>query len=76
MGAIGVAVGIILFLVLVGAIFWGGQQILSALSPYIAEPFMTIIRVVGVILLIIVAVLVLIALLDMVGIHVRMPSFR
>jgi len=67
---IGTVIGLILLLVLLGALFWGGQQLI-ALVP-MSEPFRTIVHVLIVILMVVIAIYVVIVLLGLVGIHVPM----
>jgi hypothetical protein len=69
---IGTIIGLILLLVFLGVLFWGGQQLL-ALVP-MSEPFSTIIRVLIAILMVVIVIYVLIVLLGMAGIHVPMLS--
>ena len=73
MALIGTVIGIVLLLVIVGVILWGGQQLL-ALAP-MPEWLRTIIYVFGVILLVIIAVVCVAALLQAVGVPVRFPTF-
>jgi len=65
---IGPLVGIIFALIILGALWWGVQQ-LMALVP-IAEPFRTIIYVVCVIIMVLVVLWVIPVLLGMAGVHV------
>lgn len=64
--------GLILLLVILGVIFWGVQEILAKVP--IAEPFLTIIRVVLVVVSVIIAVYIIIWLLGLAGLHVAMPA--
>lgn len=73
MSLIGTLIGIVLLLVVVGALLWGGQRLL-ALAP-MPEWLRTIIYVLGVIVLVIVAVICVAALLQAVGVPVRFPTF-
>jgi hypothetical protein len=68
---IGALIGLILLCVVLGALFWGGQQLL-ALVP-MAEPFATIVRVLLVLILVFIVVYAIRILLGYAGIHV--PSF-
>ena len=74
MALIGTLIGIVLLLVIVGVLLWGGQQLL-ALVP-MPEWLRTIIFVLGVIVRVVVAVMCVASLLAAIGIPVRMPSFR
>ena len=67
---IGSIIALILLLVFLGALFWGGQQLI-ALVP-MAEPFRTILRVLIVILMVVIVIYVITVLLGMAGIHVPM----
>lgn len=71
MNLIAALVGLILFLVIVGVLFWAVEQILAVLP--LAEPWRTIIRVIIVVIGVIIAVFVLIWLLGLVGFHVALP---
>ena len=67
---IGTVIGLIFLMVILGVVWWGGQQLL-ALIP-MGEPFRTIVRILFVVLLVIVVLYVLIVLLGLAGIHVPM----
>ncbi len=67
---LGTVIGLIFLCVILGAIYWGVQQLL-ALVP-LAEPFATIVRVLMVVLLVIIVIWVIAQLLGMAGIHVPM----
>jgi hypothetical protein len=69
---IGTVIGLIFVLIILGAVWWGAQQLL-ALIP-LGEPFTTIIRVLMAIITVIIVVWVLIVLLGIAGIHVNMPK--
>lgn len=71
---IGTLLGIVLALVILGAIWWGAQQLL-ALIP-MAEPFATIVRVVIVLIGVFVVVWVLVQLLTAAGFAPRFGSLR
>jgi hypothetical protein len=74
MHSIGVIVGIILVLIFLGVLFWAGKQIFALISPYVGEPFMTLIRIAFVILLVCICIWVVVELLSLGGIVV--PFFR
>jgi hypothetical protein len=65
---IGTIVGLIFLCIILGVVWWAGQQLL-ALVP-MAEPFATIVRVLMIVILVIVVLYVFAVLLGMVGIHV------
>jgi hypothetical protein len=67
---IGTVIGLLLLLVFLGVLFWGGQQLI-ALVP-MSEPFTTIVRVLIAILMVVIVIYVIIVLLGMAGIHVPM----
>lgn len=71
MSIIGALLGLILFLVIVGVVFWAIQRVI-ALIP-LAEPFATLVNVALVLIGVAVAILVLIWLLNLAGVHVVMP---
>lgn len=73
MNLIAALLGLILFLVIIGVLFWGLQRIIAVLP--IAEPFTTIIYVILVVIGVIIAVYVIIWLLNMAGVHVALPHF-
>lgn len=66
---IGTLIGLIFLCVILGVVWWAGQQLL-ALMP-IAEPFRTIIRILFVVILVIIVIYVAQILLGMAGIHVN-----
>lgn len=65
---IGTLIGVIFALIILGVIWWGVQT-LMALIP-IAEPFRTIIYVLGVVIMVLIVLYVVAMLLSMAGIHV------
>jgi hypothetical protein len=69
---IGSIVGLIFLCVILGVIWWAGQQLL-ALMP-LAEPFATIVRILLVVILVVIVLYVLTMLLGMAGIHVPWPN--
>ena len=70
MHGIGVVIGIILILVILGVLFWAGQQIMALVAPYVGEPFTTLIRIAFVILLVMICIWVVVQLLGLAGIGV------
>ena len=73
---IGTLIGLIFLCVLLGVIWWAAMQLWPLIAQYIAEPFLTIIRILFVLILVAVVVYVLIALLQAAGIHVNTFGFR
>ena len=67
-------IGLIFLLIILGVIVWAGQQLL-ALIP-LGEPFATIVRILGVVLVVIIVVYVMIILLQIAGINVKIPSMN
>jgi hypothetical protein len=65
---LGSLIGLILLCIILGAVFWGAQQLL-ALVP-LAEPFATIVRVLMVILLVVIVIYAIVTLLGFAGINV------
>ena len=61
---IGTLISLIIYLIIVGILWWAGNAVLQILSPYIGEPFMSIIRV---ILIVILALILISVLLQLVG---------
>lgn len=74
MSAIGTIIGVILTLIVLGVLFWAGQQILNLIKPYVGEPFWTLIRIALVLLLLFIVIWALVTLVGLAGIHV--PWFR
>jgi hypothetical protein len=70
---IGLLIGIILALVIIGVIWWGVLQLLPLVTRYLAEPFITIIRVLVAIIMVLIVVWVIVALLGIAGVHVPNP---
>ena len=71
---IGVVLGLILVCLILGVIFWAGQQLLPLIP--LGEPFRTILRVLLVVLVAVIVIWIFIQILDMSGFHVWMPSGR
>ena len=67
---IGAVIGLILAMILLGVLLWGGKR-LVALIP-LEEPFQTIVYVLFVLLTVIIVLWVIIQLLAFAGIHVPM----
>lgn len=71
---IGTVIGLILFCVFIGAVWWAAQQLLALIT--LAEPFATIVRVLMVLLLVVVVLYVISVLLGMGGVHVNTFGLR
>jgi hypothetical protein len=71
---IGTLIGLVLVLVVIGAIYWGIQQLLPLIP--LAEPFHTIIRVILVVILVLIIVWIVTVLLGVAGIHVNTFGFK
>lgn len=61
---IGTLISLVIWLVIVGILWWAGNAVLGILAPYIGEPFMSIIRV---ILIVILALILISVLLQLIG---------
>lgn len=74
---IGALISLLIYLLILGIIWWAVTSILSLLAPYIAEPFMGIIRI---ILIVILALILISVLLQLVGVggHIglNLPMLR
>ena len=68
-------VGLIVSLIIVGIIWWGGNEILKIISPYLAAPVQTLIRIILIVIICVILILVLIELAQIAGIP-RLPLFR
>lgn len=66
---------LLIYLVIAGIIWWAGNAILAKLSPWIAEPFKTLIQIV---LIIFVAAILIGAVLQLAGggNHLGLPMLR
>lgn len=72
----GTIIGLIFLCIIVGLAWWAGQQLLALILPYVAEPFITFIRILLVVLLVVIVLCAISALLGMAGIHVSVPFLR
>ncbi len=74
---IGALISLLIYLLILGIIWWAVTSILALLAPYIAEPFMGIIRI---ILIVILALILISVLLQLVGfgghIGLNLPMLR
>lgn len=71
---IGALIGFIIVLILAGFAYWALQQLLAIVSPYIAEPFATLVRIVLIFILILIVIWAIVYLLGMIGVSV--PVFN
>ncbi len=62
---IGTLISLLVYLLVLGIVWWAVNAILGLLAPYVAEPFMGIIRV---ILIVILALILISVLLQVVGV--------
>ena len=74
---IGTLISLVIYLIIVGILWWAGNAILGIMAPYIGEPFMSIIRV---ILIVILALILISVLLQLVGaggsLGLHLPMYR
>lgn len=74
---IGTLISLLVYLLILGIIWWAATQILGILAPYVGEPFMSIIRV---ILILILALILISVLLQIVGagshIGIHLPMLK
>lgn len=67
----------LVWLLVVGILWWGVNQILAILAPYVAEPFFSVIRIVMIIIL---CLLLISAILQLVGmatpIGIKLPTLK
>lgn len=74
---IGALVSLLIYLLILGIVWWAVNAILGLLAPYIAEPFMGIIRVILIVILALILISVLLQLLGVGGnIGLNMPMLR
>jgi divalent metal cation (Fe/Co/Zn/Cd) transporter len=71
MGLIGAAIGLLLFIIIIGVLWYCVQRLL-ALIP-LPEPFRTIVDVILILVVAFIVIAVVIWLLGIVGVHVNMP---
>jgi hypothetical protein len=67
---IGTVIGLIIMCIILGVVVWAGMQLLALVTPYIGEPFATILRILCVVLLVFIVIWVFLQLLGLAGIHV------
>jgi hypothetical protein len=71
---LGSLVGLIFLIIIVGFVWWAVVgQLFPMLQPYIAEPFMTFIRIILAFILLCVILYVIAVMLGFAGIHVGGP---
>lgn len=71
---IGTVIGLILLVIVLGFLWWAGQELLKLIP--LAEPFATILRILLVLLLVVIVIYVFIQLVGLAGIHVPTPLGR
>ncbi len=70
---IGGLINLLIYLVVLGIFWWALNAILNLLAPYIAEPFMSVIRIILILVLVLILLSVLLSILGMgtsIGLHV------
>jgi len=65
---IGTLIGVLIYLIVAGVIWWGAEQIISLIP--MPEIIKVIIRVIMILLVIVIVVYALVSLLGLIGIHV------
>lgn len=68
-------VGLIVSLIIVGIIWWGANEVLKIINPYLAPPIQTLIRIVVIVIICVILIVVLIEVTQIAGIT-RLPLFR
>jgi uncharacterized membrane protein YwzB len=74
---IGGLISLLIYLIVLGVVWWAINAILGLLGPYIAEPFMSVIRIIMILVLVLILISVLLSVLGVggqVGLH--MPMLR
>jgi len=72
----GTLIGFIFLLIILGVIWWAVvQKLWPLISPYVGEPFATLIYILIVVLFVFIVIWAAIQLLNMGGIHVAIPGF-
>ena len=70
-------INLLIYLIVLGVIWWAINAILVLLGPYIPEPFMSVIRIILILVLVLILISVLLNILGMgtnIGMH--MPLLR
>jgi hypothetical protein len=74
---VGALISLLIYLLILGIIWWAVNAILGLLAPYIAEPFMGIIRVILIVILALILISVLLQLIGVGGgIGLHLPMLR
>jgi len=74
---IGALISILIYLLILGIIWWAVNAILGLLAPYIAEPFMGIIRVILIVILALILISLLLQILGVGGhLGLNLPMIR
>ncbi len=71
---IGTILGLIVLCIILGVLWWAGQQLLRLIP--LGEPFATILRILLVVLLVIIVIWVFLQLAGLAGIHVNTFGMR
>jgi uncharacterized membrane protein YwzB len=67
---IGTVIGLIFLVIFLALAWWAIKQLWPLISPYIGEPFATILRVLCVVLLVVLVLWIMLQLLAAGGVHV------
>ena len=72
---IGTLISLLVYLLILGILWWAVNAILALLAPYVAEPFMSIIKI---ILIVILALILISLLLQLMGVAtgLHLPVMR
>ena len=74
---IGSLISLLVYILVLGIIWWAVNAILGLLGPYVAEPFMSIIRIILIVILALVLISVLLQLVGVGGhIGLNLPMLR
>ena len=72
----GTVIGLLFVLIILGVVWWAVvNKLYPLISPYIGEPFNTIIYVVIIILFVCIVLWAIAQVLGMAGVHVGIPGF-
>ena len=74
---IGTLISVLVYLLILGIVWWAVNAILGILAPYIAEPFMGIIRIILILILALILISLLLQILGLGGsLGLRLPMLR
>ena len=71
----GTLISLLVYLLVLGIIWWAVNAILAILAPYVAEPFMGIIRIILILILVLILVSVLLQIIG-IGTGFNLPMLR